>query len=93
MDMKFKGRRVAEVRHDRWMGGMEPGDYGKDADGLWMCRPIGDFLGTLGDGTGKHGHVVAEHEDGTITVSPSILISDGKSSWHGFLEKGVWREC
>jgi hypothetical protein len=39
---------------------------------------------------------VVEHEDGTITVSPSILVStsrDGKplEVWHGFLERGVWR--
>lgn len=42
-------------------------------------------------------HDVVEHEDGTITVSPSILISTmnkGKEvSIHGFLEKGQWRDC
>lgn len=45
-------------------------------------------------------HKVVEHEDGTITVSPSILIKDsvdwGKTyidRYHGYLEKGVWREC
>lgn len=32
-------------------------------------------------------HSVQEHEDGTITVSPSIVTS----TWHGFLERGVWR--
>lgn len=32
-------------------------------------------------------------EDGTITVSPSILISHWEGrSWHGYLERGVWRE-
>lgn len=34
-------------------------------------------------------HTLAEHDDGTITVSPSIL-GDG---YHGWLERGVWREC
>lgn len=34
-------------------------------------------------------HTVTEHEDGTITVSPSIF--DAPDGWHGFLERGVWR--
>lgn len=74
---------------------------------------------------GRHGsiakHTVVEHEDGTITVSPSILVytvegrvysaeerarmveltgeeyvqrwERGRPGWHGFLERGVWREC
>lgn len=38
-------------------------------------------------------HDVVEHEDGTITVSPSILVTQGADiSWHGYLERGVWRE-
>jgi hypothetical protein len=32
-------------------------------------------------------HSVTEHEDGTITVQPSIVTS----TWHGWLERGVWR--
>lgn len=31
---------------------------------------------------------IVEHEDGTITVTPSIMDPGG---WHGFLERGVWR--
>jgi hypothetical protein len=64
------------------------GDYGK-IDGIWhACTPSGS-LGNLG------GHTITEHEDGTITVSPSILVTDGetKKQWHGYLERGVWREC
>jgi hypothetical protein len=40
------------------------------------------------------GHSVVEHDDGTITVSPSILVNKGEGnvSWHGYLEKGIWRE-
>ena len=34
-----------------------------------------------------------EHEDGTITVTPSIVITTHVGTWHGFLERGVWREC
>ena len=65
---------------------MEPGDYMKLADGNWLVRPPGcSNSGSLTN------HSVVEHEDGTITVSPSILHHDDKSEWHGFLEKGVWR--
>ena len=40
-------------------------------------------------------HTVMEHEDGSITVTPSILIGPAGDSpgWHGFLERGVFREC
>lgn len=32
-------------------------------------------------------HTVTEHEDGTITVMPSIVTS----TWHGWLTQGVFR--
>lgn len=66
------------------------GSYWKSADGTWYCHPPGDkgYSGNLRQ------HDVTEHEDGTITVSPSILITNPqKGKWHGFLERGVWREC
>jgi hypothetical protein len=40
-------------------------------------------------------HTVREHDDGTISVLPndgssnSILVSDHRSSWHGFVYEGV----
>jgi hypothetical protein len=76
------GRRVAEG------ASFAEGDYGKSADGVWMVRPPRSHLGSLIN------HEVVEHEDGTITVSPSILLQygDGEVLWHGFLERGVWRE-
>ena len=53
----------------------------------WIKTPAGD-LGRLSK------HEVVEHEDGTITVSPSILVSTPKGeAWHGFLERGIWREA
>ena len=91
------------------------GVYFKDSSGVWaVVTP-----------NGRHGsiakHTVVEHEDGTITVSPSILVyavephvyeaeerarivgsvseeyfqewERGRPGWHGFLERGVWREC
>lgn len=37
-------------------------------------------------------HSVTEHEDGTITVSPSIDLSQRDPTfWHGWLERGVFR--
>jgi len=30
----------------------------------------------------------------SITVSPSILVYGANNkSWHGYLERGVWKEC
>lgn len=91
------------------------GAYWIDSAGQWaICTPNGR-IGSIAK------HTVVEHEDRTITVSPSILVyaidpqvyspeerarmlelSDeayvqewerGKPAWHGFLERGVWREC
>lgn len=71
------------------MDNFQPGDYGKIGDIWYGCTPNG-HLGNLKN------HEVVEHEDGTITVSPSILVgyegADGNDSWHGYLEHGVWRE-
>lgn len=69
---------------------LQPGEYGKHStNGIWYCcAPTSDdLLGNLSN------HQITEHEDGTITVSPSILIShwSGKQ-WHGYLERGIWRE-
>jgi hypothetical protein len=67
------------------------GEYAKGPDGNWYCRPPGckaDYVGNLTK------HKVIEHPDGTITVSPSILLKCGNGfQWHGFLEHGIWREC
>lgn len=76
-----------------------PGDYGKDFAGKWMCRlpNWGENAAALRIGV-ELNHTVTEHEDGTITVSPSILWDVAcmpaypESWWHGFLERGVWRE-
>jgi hypothetical protein len=63
------------------------GDYGRLSTTWFACAP-GGHLGNLSK------HTVIEHEDGTITVSPSIRISaGGVELWHGWLERGVWRSC
>lgn len=91
------------------------GAYWKACDGtFYCCTPNGRF-GWLAK------HAIEEHDDQTITVSPSILVyaiagatytseerarladshgedqvkawEAGEPAWHGFLERGIWREC
>ncbi len=59
----------------------EAGSYWKAKDGVWWAYP------PKGSGGALINHTVTEHEDGTITVFPSIL----NNKWHGFLEHGIWR--
>lgn len=62
-----------------------PGDYGQWRNRWYAMTPAGT-VGNLG------AHDVVEHDDGTITVSPSILVDGGDGpGWHGYLEAGVWR--
>ncbi len=70
---------------------LETGEYGKySVDGNWYAVPPNQphLYAALA------GHTIVEHEDGTITVSPSILVTAEHRglSWHGYLEAGVWRE-
>jgi len=66
---------------------LKSGEYGL-YKGIWYaCPPRTELLANLAN------HSVMQEADGTITVSPSILVDNGSSSWHGYLEKGVWREC
>jgi len=70
--------------------GLEGGYCPTTLDGkrVWMVVTPGGHLGNLSK------HEVTEHEDGTITVSPSILVSNPQQGelFHGFLERGVWRK-
>ena len=94
----MQGRRRLNVEQDAegWSkppDAVQSGDYWKlirnDGSFEWYaCAPSG-WLGNLS------GHDVTEHEDGTITVSPSILTSapePNPRAWHGYLERGIWRE-
>lgn len=78
----MQGRRVSGVVELK-----QPGDYCVMRSGaLWVVLP-----------SGVHGRVdpedwtITEHEDGTVSVSPSI--HDAPDGWHGFLERGVWRSA
>ena len=73
---------------------LQPSEYGKDSNGNWWCIPPSSaneegfyLLANL------KSHKVTENIDGTITVEPSILVSDHFHSWHGFLTNGIWKEC
>ncbi len=61
-------------------------------EGVWYCVTPNGAYGCLKN------HVVFEHGDGSISVTPSILVTailDGgeKQIWHGYLTNGEWREC
>ena len=101
------GRRIPD-REDGSLEGIEPGDYWKDTrEGTWCCACPSQKLPAYKPEyahkiclAGLSKHSVTEHEDGTITVSPSILVTSPwgpdrvNHEWfHGFLEHGVWRSC
>lgn len=82
----MQGKRVYSTPDGRLL--LTSGDFGIDIknNGWYCCTPNG-HVGNL------QGHDVTEHDDGTITVSPSILVSDDTGElWHGYLEHGVWRQ-
>jgi hypothetical protein len=94
---KLLGRRVGKPgeKPSEWL----PGDYWKDtSDDTWH--------GVTPDGglAWFKNHHVEEHEDGTISIvqgpwgSNSILCSGGNvidgtvTTWHGCIDRGVWKE-
>lgn len=78
----------------------QPGDYWRDFhEPQRMGAPDAergrDFFWTIKDPRGQLGtlldHEVIEHEDGTITVSPSIW--DAPNGYHGWLRAGEWTDA
>ncbi len=53
----------------------------------WFLYLPGAGIGALSK------HTVVENSDGTITVSPSILMEGHLGKKHGYLENGIWREA
>lgn len=92
------GRRVKTVQ--QVLDG-EPGDYmlTSERDAVWLKLPTGS-LGRLPvtDGSSHDNPPtwnLVEHEDGTITLDPSIqqqAIPGHAPAWHGFLRHGEFSE-
>lgn len=78
---------------------MQPGAYGRatnpnikpgSAASWWEVTAPDGSMGVLSPEL----HTVTEHEDGTITVHPSIDFSKRRAgAFHGWLQRGVWRDC
>src|SRR5690349_12249016 len=90
------GRRVYPEADGRTFSALEPGDYIYFQDvGRILYWPPGCPVGPWGGHELKR---IEVHPDKTITVSPSILCTYSKiksgmlGQWHGYLEKGIWRQ-
>lgn len=83
----MKGRRVCPGSDGFYAyASLKAGDYFIQ-DGRWGgITPNGHHCNLTN-------HKVTEHDDGTITVLPSIIVCGDSTVvlWHGFLEKGIWR--
>lgn len=83
----MKATRVEHIGELWGDDGIDGGYCPAMADGkrTWMVRTPNGHLGNLGN------HDVTENPDGTITVSPSILVSNHTGElYHGFLRAGEW---
>jgi hypothetical protein len=82
-----KHMQPTQGRRTEWPEGLlAPGEYAKGPDGAWYAMTPNGHLAGLAL------HDVVEHEDGTITVSPSISVRQERAElWHGYLERGQWR--
>jgi hypothetical protein len=90
-----QGGTLPMKRLDRWdehgkvHGGVYRSEFAPKQDGepghWWLISPFMD-VGRL-----SPYHAVTEHEDGTITVEPSVCFDGpGRSGFHGFLRNGIW---
>lgn len=79
----------------------EPGDYAGPISNYTGDRPAVFFMLPVPEGHPDYGlrhvcappHSFAEEDDGSLTISPSILARrspDSAPGWHGYLQRGVW---
>ena len=72
---------------------LQPGDYAyalneiNPPHQLWIMKAPNGDLGSLRGSV----HQIVEHDDGTLTVSPSIQFETGQR-WHGYLKAGIWSQ-
>ena len=96
----MQGRRLPDGSSIEDVG--EPSEYlllpGRKA--IWCVLPNGIVNRIPVSETGPTDEPMAwgmvEHEDGSLTLSPSINLHPTPGmhdGWHGFLERGVWREA
>ena len=64
---------------------LQPFEYAL-TQGRWMFASPKGLLANL------ERHTVDVNPDGSITVQPSILVSNGTEQDHGFIENGIWRD-
>lgn len=65
---------------------VEPGSNLDKLGKFWLIRCPDGTCGSLA----AEVHTVTEHEDGTITVEPSLMMPSG---WHGWLRRGVFTDA
>jgi hypothetical protein len=85
----LQGRRISLRQF--YSDSRQPGDYCgpiRKEEGPENAWYICDPAGRIG---GLYKHTVTEHDDGTISVDPSI--DDPPDGWHGYLKRGVWRQA
>lgn len=106
-DQSDRGRRLPDGRFPEQPG--DYSKVVIDGAVRWMNWPPGcPWPGMLKpyEADGKPYHEVHEHEDSTITVTASILMREATApavaqhggivafgGWHGYLERGIWREA
>lgn len=98
-----KGESIAAALYDAGPGSYcgPVGGYTGDKPAVMFLKPNArDADAPAGARSVQHvcspPHTFTEEADGSLTISPSISdtriggsVSDG---WHGYLERGVWRE-
>ncbi len=82
----MQGRRLSDETSP---ADMEPGDYLLRGERWFVRLPSGYGPVSLDHSANGGAWSITEHDDGTITASPSIF--DAPDGWHGYLERGVWR--
>lgn len=91
----FRGRRLTWAEYEgvwpivltgRAFYAKVPDDHQYRRAGISWIVGYG-YVGSLRQDT----HTVTEHEDGTISVTPSLIIDGANGErWHGFLNNGVF---
>lgn len=72
---------------------LRPGEYTGPVRGYTADKPAVFYAlpnGHIGHVTSPP-HTFHEEDDGSLTIRASIL-QVGGAAWHGYLERGVWRE-